>query len=104
MEAYCVRVDAAGGDAYLETDKPANVRFYERFGFEVIGDQEILGVTNWFMLRQALGGRRAGEAAGGDGLGDAGVAPRGRVPRLLRSRPALGGAAWSSFRGPDGDV
>ncbi len=53
MEAFCARVDAAGGDAYLETDKPANVRFYERFGFEVVGEQEILGVPNWFMLRQA---------------------------------------------------
>jgi ribosomal protein S18 acetylase RimI-like enzyme len=51
MEAYCVRVDAAGGDAYLETDKPANVRFYERFGFEVVGEQEVLGVPNWFMSR-----------------------------------------------------
>lgn len=51
MEAFCARVDAAGDDVYLETDKPANVRFYERFGFEMVGEQEILGVPNWFMLR-----------------------------------------------------
>jgi ribosomal protein S18 acetylase RimI-like enzyme len=53
MKAHCAQVDAAGEDAYLETDKLANVRFYERFGFEVVGEQEILGVPNWFMLRQA---------------------------------------------------
>ena len=53
MKAHCAQVDAAGEDAYLETDKPENVRFYERFGFEVIGEQEILGIPNWFMLRPA---------------------------------------------------
>jgi hypothetical protein len=46
-------MDAAGEDAYLETDKPINVRFYERFGFEVVGEQEVFGVTNWFILRRA---------------------------------------------------
>jgi ribosomal protein S18 acetylase RimI-like enzyme len=55
MEVFCARVDAAGEAAYLETDKPSNVRFYERFGFEVIGEQEVLGVPNWFMLRPAGG-------------------------------------------------
>ena len=52
MQAYCARVDAAGEDAYLETDKPENVRFYERFGFEVIGEEEVLDVPNWYMLRR----------------------------------------------------
>ncbi len=55
MEAHCARVDDAGEDAYLETDKPENVRFYERFGYEVIGEGEILGVPNWFMLRRPDG-------------------------------------------------
>ncbi len=58
MRVFCARMDAAGEDAYLETDKPINVRFYERFGFEIVGEQEVLGVTNWFMLRRA--GRRDG--------------------------------------------
>jgi ribosomal protein S18 acetylase RimI-like enzyme len=53
MEVFCARVDAAGEAAYLETDKPQNVRFYERFGFEVISEQEVLGVPNWFMSRPA---------------------------------------------------
>jgi ribosomal protein S18 acetylase RimI-like enzyme len=53
MRVFSARMDAAGEDAYLETDKPINVRFYERFGFEVVGEQEVLGVPNWFMLRRA---------------------------------------------------
>ena len=56
MRVFCARMDAAGEDAYLETDKPINVRFYQRFGFEVVGEQQVLGVTNWFMLRQARKG------------------------------------------------
>ena len=54
MHAFCARMDAAGDNAYLETDKPINVRFYERFGFEVIAAQEVIGVTNWFMLRRSV--------------------------------------------------
>jgi predicted N-acetyltransferase YhbS len=52
MEVYCAQVDASGEDAYLETDKPGNVSFYERFGFELVGEQEVLGVPNWFMTRK----------------------------------------------------
>jgi ribosomal protein S18 acetylase RimI-like enzyme len=51
MEEHCRRLDAAGDLGYLETDKPENVRFYERFGFEVVGEDEVIGVQNWFMLR-----------------------------------------------------
>ncbi len=56
MRVFCAKMDAAGEDAYLETDKPINVRFYERFGFEVVGEEEVLGVPNWFMLRRARSG------------------------------------------------
>ncbi len=51
MQAFCARVDAVGEAAYLETDKGINVHFYERFGFEVVGEVEVLGVPNWFMSR-----------------------------------------------------
>jgi ribosomal protein S18 acetylase RimI-like enzyme len=51
LEQFCARVDAAGEAAYLETDKPINVRFYDRFGFAVIGQQAVLGTPNWFMRR-----------------------------------------------------
>lgn len=53
MGVFCAQMDAAHEDAYLETDKEINVRFYEKFGFEVIAEQEVLGVPNWFMLRRA---------------------------------------------------
>jgi GNAT superfamily N-acetyltransferase len=51
MQEYCRRLDAAREVGYLETDKRANVRFYERFGFEVIGEEPVLDVPNWFMRR-----------------------------------------------------
>ena len=52
MQVFCAQMDAAREGAYLETDKPENVRFYERFGYRVVGEQEVLGVTNYFMLRR----------------------------------------------------
>lgn len=53
MRAFCERMDEAGEDAYLETDKEINVRFYEKFGFGVTGEEEVLGVRNWYMYRRA---------------------------------------------------
>jgi ribosomal protein S18 acetylase RimI-like enzyme len=51
LQRFCALVDEDGAAAYLETDDGANVRLYERFGFEAIGQDEILGTTNWFMRR-----------------------------------------------------
>jgi ribosomal protein S18 acetylase RimI-like enzyme len=51
MEEHCRRLDGAGDRGYLETDKAENVGFYERFGFEVVAEDEVIGVRNWFMLR-----------------------------------------------------
>jgi GNAT superfamily N-acetyltransferase len=56
MTEYTRRLDAAGEDAYLETDKPENVALYSRFGFEVIEEAEVLGAPNWFMWREAGAG------------------------------------------------
>ena len=36
---------------WLETYKPGNVRFYERFGYEVVEQTDVLGLPNWFMRR-----------------------------------------------------
>lgn len=54
MAAVCDRLDRVRGIAYLETDKPGNVRLYRRGGFEVVSEQSVLGVTNWFMLRHPI--------------------------------------------------
>jgi ribosomal protein S18 acetylase RimI-like enzyme len=51
LKVFCERMDAAARLAYLETDKSDNVRFYERFGFEVVSEAEVIGVRNWFMTR-----------------------------------------------------
>lgn len=52
MVAICDRLDEKQGIGYLETDKPGNVRLYRRGGFEVVAEQPVLGVANWFMQRQ----------------------------------------------------
>jgi ribosomal protein S18 acetylase RimI-like enzyme len=51
VRALCAIVDGEGEFAYLETDKPENVRFYARFGFAVTAESEVLGLQNWFMSR-----------------------------------------------------
>ena len=53
LREYTRRLDAAGEDSYLETEKPENVALYQRFGYEVIEEAEVLGVPNWFMWRDA---------------------------------------------------
>jgi hypothetical protein len=45
-------MDAGRENAYLETDTEEKVGFCERFGFEVVGEQMVLGATNWFMMRR----------------------------------------------------
>jgi len=52
MERYCEQLDREAADGYLETDKPENVAFYRRFGFETTGSMPILDVTNYFMWRK----------------------------------------------------
>lgn len=52
MDALCSRMDELGTPAYLETDKLVNVSFYRKFGFETIDHATVIGVPNWFMLRQ----------------------------------------------------
>jgi len=51
MEVLCSRLDASGESAYLETDKPENVAFYERFGFVVRDKAPVLGAATVFMYR-----------------------------------------------------
>ncbi len=54
MEYYLNHVDQHGMAAYHETDRPENVQFYERFGYEVIGEETILDFPNWYMWRSAV--------------------------------------------------
>jgi ribosomal protein S18 acetylase RimI-like enzyme len=58
MSEHCARMDQLGATSYLETDKAINVRFYQKFGFRIVGQEPVLGVTNWFMKRPAASGER----------------------------------------------
>jgi GNAT superfamily N-acetyltransferase len=51
MQALNVRLDDAGEIAWLETDKPGNVVFYRRAGYEVVDEVIHHGVPEWFMRR-----------------------------------------------------
>ncbi len=53
MERLCARADASGADAWLETDRAENVRFYERLGFETAEQVRVLGIPTWLMRRRA---------------------------------------------------
>jgi hypothetical protein len=42
-------MDDCGMLLYLETDKSENVPFYQKFGFTVVAEADVLGVPNWFI-------------------------------------------------------
>ena len=55
LAEHCRRLDDRGDEVgYLETDKPENVRFYEKQGYRVIGEAPALGVPSWFMRREPV--------------------------------------------------
>jgi ribosomal protein S18 acetylase RimI-like enzyme len=45
------RADAAGVGCYLETATARNLPLYQRFGFEIATQKEIIGLPAWFMWR-----------------------------------------------------
>jgi len=51
LRPFCAIMDDCRSLSYLETDKSENVRFYQKFGFTVVAEAEVLGVANWFMSR-----------------------------------------------------
>jgi ribosomal protein S18 acetylase RimI-like enzyme len=53
MDVYCGIIDGSRLEAHHETDRSENVPFYERYGFKVVGEEMIIGVKNWYMLRPA---------------------------------------------------
>jgi ribosomal protein S18 acetylase RimI-like enzyme len=48
---WLAEVDRDASCAYLETDRPENVAFYERAGFAVLGETQIFSVPVWRMRR-----------------------------------------------------
>jgi ribosomal protein S18 acetylase RimI-like enzyme len=53
LQQHCRRLDEHQLVGYLETDKEVNVRLYQRHGYEVIGEEPVLGVRCWYMRRPA---------------------------------------------------
>jgi GNAT superfamily N-acetyltransferase len=51
MRAFCDRMDEEGELAWLETERPENVVFYRRLGFEVAGESDVHSLHTWFMRR-----------------------------------------------------
>jgi ribosomal protein S18 acetylase RimI-like enzyme len=48
---WLTEVDRSASSAYLETDRPENVAFYQRAGFVVLGEITVLSVRVWRMQR-----------------------------------------------------
>ncbi len=53
MRLLCDEFDEHHRLAWLETDKPENVRFYIGLGFEVTEEVSMLTSRFWFMRREA---------------------------------------------------
>ena len=53
LAEFCANIAGRDEPSWLETDKPENVAFYRRFGFEVRGEADVLGVPCSFMERPA---------------------------------------------------
>jgi GNAT superfamily N-acetyltransferase len=51
LNAFSEQMDAAGEVGWLETDKPENVVFYRRAGWEVANEVNEHGLTSWWMRR-----------------------------------------------------
>jgi ribosomal protein S18 acetylase RimI-like enzyme len=51
MQLLCDAMDREGEIAFLETEKPENVVFYRRLGFEVTSESYLTGLHTWFMRR-----------------------------------------------------
>ena len=47
------RADAAGAACYLETATERNLPLYQRFGFQITAQKQIIGLPAWFLYRPA---------------------------------------------------
>lgn len=53
MQRYIDHLDQEKSAGYLETDRPENVEFYQKFAFAVQRTEELLGTRVWYMWRDA---------------------------------------------------
>jgi ribosomal protein S18 acetylase RimI-like enzyme len=55
LQHLSAKADEQGVGCYLENANPRNLAFYQRFGFQVIHEKEIIGIPSWFMWRPPSG-------------------------------------------------
>ena len=53
MNRYIEYLQQEKAPGYLETDKAENVKFYEKFGFVVQHEEQLIGTPTWYMWREA---------------------------------------------------
>ena len=53
MRRYVEHLEREEIAGYLETDRPENLPFYEKFGFTVRHSEDVLGAPTWYMWRPA---------------------------------------------------
>lgn len=53
MSRYIQRLQQEKITGYLETDKEENVKFYEKFGFVVTREEQVIGTPTWYMRRES---------------------------------------------------
>ncbi len=51
MQRYLEHLKEERAAGYLETDRPENVGFYQRFGFVVRSKELLIGTPVWYMWR-----------------------------------------------------
>jgi GNAT superfamily N-acetyltransferase len=56
LKYVTTKADEENTGCYLETASPNNVSLYQRYGFDVFAEKNIIGLKSWFMWRPAPGG------------------------------------------------
>ena len=51
MNRYIEHLKQEKAAGYLETDRPENVEFYNKFGFVVQREEQLIGAPTWYMWR-----------------------------------------------------
>jgi GNAT superfamily N-acetyltransferase len=52
MNRYLEHLKQEQSAGYLETDRPENVEFYQKFGFVVQHQEQLIGTPTWYMWRR----------------------------------------------------
>ncbi len=51
LTQLAIKADDEGIGCYLENANPRNIPLYERMGFQIVNQKEIIGIPAWFMWR-----------------------------------------------------